>query len=1260
MKILLVDDEKGFLDQAKIFLEKINDEFVIDTVESALKGLEKIEKEEYDGIVSDYQMPKMDGLEFLEEIRKVKEMNIPFIMFTGKGREDVAMDALNLGADRYIQKGGNQKSQYGLLAQAIDQEVKHWKSEKELKQIGWLIKKEGEESVYSPPYGDLSELNDDGVIKNSVSKEALIDITDHFLNLLDTSCAIYEKNGDYALGIFSSGWCQYLDSKSRELCDTEDNQEALECGDWLCHESCWESAIKCMKEKKPVDVKCEGGLHLYAVPITVEEDVVGVMNFGYGNLPDDDEELKKIAEKYDADFEKLKKLSQEYDRRPEFIIEAAKNRIETSARLLGEIIKSQKMEEELKETNRSLSTLIKNLPGMAYRCKNDKDWSMMFLSEACADLTGYSSTRLISDKKINYNDLIHPDDREYVWKEVQNSVEKDESFEVEYRIITADDEQKWVWEQGRATRYADDGTEILEGIIVDITDRKKAYQQVDHLNSLLKAIRNVNQIIVQGYSIQNIMEKACKSLVETRSYIEATVALLDEKTGEISPVAEEGEHIFAREWSITPDGEGDAPECVKKSVSKGDICIINTDECGDCDFKDEYETHTTGIVTMELDGNLVGLLHIAFKEITDVGEDEIGLLKEVADDIAFARNKKISDRRLKREKELFEAIFNRLPLMVTVYDPKMDEFRVNDKFVEILGWTNQDVQEMDVMKVCYPDPEYREKVQEFMSKADPEWKTFEVTSKDGRTVKSSWTNIKLSDDRQIGIGMDLREKKKLEKELRKSEERYRRLFETAQDGMLILDAKSGEIIDANPFIRDMLKYSLDELKGKRLWDIGTFKDIVENKEKFTKLREEEYVRYEHLPLTTKNGEEKYVEFVSNLYNVGEKEVIQCNIRDISERKEAELKKEETEMKLKELHKMASTLENKNSEEEICQTAIDAAENILEFSICSIDLLDEDGNLVVKAVSEEVSTDEYFEEPPDKSSLGGKTFLNNKSYLVDDLQEYEDASPVKEDYRSAISVPIKNKGVFQAISGETGYFDESDLEMAELLMSHVSEALDRVYAKEREEFLHSLLRHDVMNKSQIAKGYFGLMRDFDLPEEVYEYLNKAERATEEGIEIIEKVRKLRKIEKEESIEKVNISSVLDQIVSQYHGKLNEMDIDIEIEESDISVKGGSLLRELFSNLVENSIKHSGCNIIKINCKEREDEVMITIEDDGVGIPNEKKDEIFKKGYKIGDDSGSGLGLYMVKEIAESYGGSIEVKDSDMGGVRFDVCMKKSDE
>ncbi|MGE5463429.1 MAG: diguanylate cyclase [Syntrophothermus sp.] len=123
--------------------------------------------------------------------------------------------------------------------------------------------------------------------------------------------------------------------------------------------------------------------------------------------------------------------------------------------------------------------------------------------------------------------------------------------------------------------------------------------------------------------------------------------------------------------------------------------------------------------------------------------------------------------------------------------------------------------------------------------------------------------------------------------IKTSELRYRRLFEAAQDGILILDAQTGAITDVNPFLIKMLGYSREEFIQKKLWEVGAFQDIEASREAFKALQVDEYIRYEDLPLRAKNGRLVDVEFVSNVYLVGDERVIQCNIRDITARKQAE-------------------------------------------------------------------------------------------------------------------------------------------------------------------------------------------------------------------------------------------------------------------------------------------------------------------------------------------------------------------------------------
>lgn len=127
----------------------------------------------------------------------------------------------------------------------------------------------------------------------------------------------------------------------------------------------------------------------------------------------------------------------------------------------------------------------------------------------------------------------------------------------------------------------------------------------------------------------------------------------------------------------------------------------------------------------------------------------------------------------------------------------------------------------------------------------------------------------------------------LSSDLSVSERRYRRLFESARDGILILDAVSGKITDANPFMVKLLGYTREEFLGKELWEIGLLKDEAANKAAFLELRENGYIRYEDLPLETSNGDRREIEFISNVYAEDGRDVIQCNIRDISERKQTE-------------------------------------------------------------------------------------------------------------------------------------------------------------------------------------------------------------------------------------------------------------------------------------------------------------------------------------------------------------------------------------
>jgi|WetSurMetagenome_2_1015567.scaffolds.fasta_scaffold00654_13 PAS domain S-box-containing protein len=154
-----------------------------------------------------------------------------------------------------------------------------------------------------------------------------------------------------------------------------------------------------------------------------------------------------------------------------------------------------------------------------------------------------------------------------------------------------------------------------------------------------------------------------------------------------------------------------------------------------------------------------------------------------------------------------------------------------------------------------------------------------------------YSTIKISKEKPVSI---------LEDELFASEVRYRRLFESAKDGILILDAETGKIIDVNPFLIALLGFSKENLVGKEIWEIGFFKDLAANRDKFIELQSMEYVRYDDLPLESVDGRKINVEFVSNVYLENHRKIIQCNIRDITERKNKEKELRNSEIRRRSL------------------------------------------------------------------------------------------------------------------------------------------------------------------------------------------------------------------------------------------------------------------------------------------------------------------------------------------------------------------------
>ena len=253
------------------------------------------------------------------------------------------------------------------------------KVEETLRRIEWMLTERPAETLpdaVGQTYGDLTRLNTSRVILDAVGPELLADIVGSFMHLLETSSAIYEKNGDYAFGIFASGWCKFMDMASRKICNTPDNREALCGGRWLCHESCWnEASNKSIETGQPADIECAGGIHLYALPIRAGDEIIGSINVGYGDPPKDAAKLQELAAEYGISVEELRREAEAYQSRPPYIIEVAKKRLLAAARLIGEIVQRKRTEEKIRQMNSELEQRVAErtaeLESFAYSVSHD-------------------------------------------------------------------------------------------------------------------------------------------------------------------------------------------------------------------------------------------------------------------------------------------------------------------------------------------------------------------------------------------------------------------------------------------------------------------------------------------------------------------------------------------------------------------------------------------------------------------------------------------------------------------------------------------------------------------------------------------------------------------------------------------------------------------------------------------------------------------------------------------------------------------------
>src|SRR5664280_1354609 len=479
----------------------------------------------------------------------------------------------------------------------------------------------------------------------------------------------------------------------------------------------------------------------------------------------------------------------------------------------------------------------------------------------------------------------------------------------------------------------------------------------------------------------------------------------------------------------------------------------------------------------------------------------------------------------------------------------------------------------------------------------------------------------------------------LKEKLISSELRYRRLFESAKDGILILDTTTGKIIDANPFLINLLGFTKEEFIEKEIWQIGLFRDIAANKEKFQELQQQEYVRYENLPLETADGRKINVEFVSNVYLENHKKIIQCNIRDITERKKKENALIDSELHRRTLLQTIPDLiwsKDMDGKYLSCNTMFERFFGVREAEII--------GKTDYDFIDKELA--DFFRENDRKAMIEGKPVSNEEwvTFAEDGHRVYLETikAPMFDSRNKIIGILGIGRDITQRKRFEIELIQSKEkAEESDLLKT---------------AFLANM-SHEIRTPMNGILGFTELLKEPMLTgEEQKEYIDIIEKSGARMLNIINNIVSMSKIESgqmEITISETDINEQLEYVFNFFKPEAEKKNLQISYKnplpsQKTIIKTDKEKVTAILINLVDNAIKFTTSGFIKFGYEKKANWLEFFVKDTGTGVTPDQKDLIFER-FRQGSESlsrnyeGAGLGLSISKAYVELLGGKIWVDD-----------------
>ena len=877
-----------------------------------------------------------------------------------------------------------------------------------------------------------------------------------------------------------------------------------------------------------------------------------------------------------------------------------------------DVTEQVKLQKELENTNTYLKTLMSNLSGMVYRCFIDKDWTMVFISEGCKGLLGYSPDEIVFSKKYRYADIIYHEDRNMVWTYISETLKKDEFFEIEYRIVTKNGDIKWVWEKGRKINI--EKREFIEGFVTDITTRKNAEKHIVNNEAKYKALfEGINDSVFVHPYIKN----GYANFIEVNNIALNTYGYTREEFLKMSLVEINNPDDFVY-FDI---------EKSKKQLLKDKFRVLEA----------QHVTKSGKVFTVEISSRIFEidgkpLIMSMVRDITKRKNDERKLL--------------FSENRLKTLSDgTFEAIF------VSDKGICIDQNLTAEK---MFGYAHNEA--VGRVGLEWIVPEERDKVTELILKDNS--KPFESIAfrKDGTRfpcqIQSRMAKIDNKDLRITAL-RDISDVKKAENRLIKSEERFRTYIQNTPFGIFITNSE-GYFTEVNKAGERLTGYSRKELLKMRFTDLLQPEDIELVMSLFKILQTENVVASEEIWFKRKDGEMRTwhidaVKIDDNQYLV--------TTYDITQQRQDEDKIFQL------VHDQQIMLDNDPS----FIIFKDTNDYILRITNTVATLTGLKKSQIEGKPSSVIYPKMYKEYYKDDLEVirTGKP----KTGIIEPLYSHDG----KTTWLLTNKIPYKEKGdkVTGIIIFSTDITPLKDFE-DELVKKNRELLAEKEKAEESDRLKSAFLAnmsHEIRTPMNGILGFTNFLRSPDLSgDKKDEYI---EIIQESGVRMLNTINDLIDISKIESgIEVVNLSEInLVEITEKLYkfflpdAKRKGLSLEFKnmLNQNHLIVlTDQDKINSILTNLIKNAIKFTFAGFVEIKIDFYDSNAILIVSDSGIGIPANRQQAVFDRFVQadIADSKvfeGSGLGLSITSAYVEMLGGTIKLNSKEGEGTEFIVSI-----